>query len=377
MSGHAKDTTQLKPIAQRLAGRYNIKNITYCFDRGVASESNFEMLEGEDGTKFISGIRDNQIHDVFDLETFAKQTRNKLIAKAEEQRAEKNSNRKVKRYVSDVDGFLAASGGQVFFKDLGVQKVSGFRYIASFNAYFHEQEQKGRIERIKKALLAVDELNCELATAKRSRDYNATERELIAILSKHTVREFFDYTLYPHVTASKIQSFKIELEPIASAAEKAALTDGMMVYVTNHIETHDLTRQFNVSAYDIVEHYKNKYLVEDFFRTLKSFVELRPFHVWKEENVKAHYDIAVIACFINNYIRQTLKKLVTDDQPVSLADFYGDLEKSAPVIELAAATGECVRKPVPISKPLTQILLAMDLAFVLEPATHAVHGIHR
>jgi transposase len=375
VDGHVKDTTQLKPLVQRLAGQYNIKNITYCFDRGIASESNFEALNGDTGTKFISGIRDNQIQGVFELDAFVKHTRDKLLAKAKEQKEADKAPREPKRYIADINGFHATSGGKVFFKDLGVDKETQFRYIASFNAYFYEQEQKARIERLKKALFAVDELNHDLVTAKRSRDYNATERDLIAILSKQKVREFFGYTLYPHVTVNEVHSFKIELEPNVSAAEKAAQTDGMMVYVTNHTETHE-NGSFVVSAFDIVEHYKNKYRIEAFFRSLKSFVELRPFHVWKEAHVKAHYDIAVIACFINNYINESLKKLNTKDDTLSLTDFYTELEKSAPVIQLSAATGTQVRKPMPVSKPLTQILLAMGLASVLEPATHAVHGIH-
>src|SRR5262249_5907469 len=41
VNGHAKDTKELKGFVDRISKDFGIKEITYCFDRGVASDSNF------------------------------------------------------------------------------------------------------------------------------------------------------------------------------------------------------------------------------------------------------------------------------------------------------------------------------------------------
>jgi transposase len=280
-----------------------------------------------------------------------------------------------KRYVAGIDGFYVSSDRMSYFRDLGVVAADRLRYIVAFNIVFYQKEQKARHERIKKALLAIDELNQDLSQAKRDRDFNATERELLSVLVKHKVRNFFDYRLFPHNTKQGTQSFKIDLEPNVEAAIKAAQTDGLIVYVTNHTETRSETNTFAVHARDIVEHYKSKYRIERFFREMKSVVDLRPFHVWKEEHVKAHYDIAVIACFINNFINESLKRLLLESE-MSLNDFYNELEKSAGAVTLMATNGHKTTKAKPISKPLAQALAALGIAPLLTPTKHAAHGVY-
>ncbi len=373
VNGNTKDTTQLKPMIKRLREQYGVRQITYCFDRGVASEANFEAIDLTQDSKFISGIRDNQIHNVFDLEDF-QATRKKMLEAWENAQEDRRSSSK-KRYIAGIDGFHASSDRLSYFKDLGVLATDRLRYITAFNIVFYQKEQKARHERIKKALFAIDELNRELSHAKRDRDFNATERELLSILAKHKVRNFFDYRLLPHNTRQGIQTFKIEQEPKMEAVIKAAQTDGLMVYVSNHTETTLATNSFAVHARDIVEHYKSKYRIESFFRELKSVVELRPFHVWKEEHVKAHYDIAVIACFINNYINESLKRLPLESE-MSFNEFYDELENSAGAVHLMATNGHQITKAKPISKQLAQAFAAMGIAPLLLPTKHAAHGVY-
>ncbi|HLE12098.1 MAG TPA: transposase [Bacteriovoracaceae bacterium] len=68
VSGEKKDSTEFRPLAERVKKQYNIKEITYCFDRGVASLANFNDIEKHQ-SKFISGIKDNQIGKVFNLDS--------------------------------------------------------------------------------------------------------------------------------------------------------------------------------------------------------------------------------------------------------------------------------------------------------------------
>ncbi|HLE10062.1 MAG TPA: hypothetical protein VI754_02335 [Bacteriovoracaceae bacterium] len=51
---------------------------------------------------------------------------------------------------------------------------------------------------------------------------------------------------------------------------------------------------FIVPASTIVGHYKNKFVIENAFRHLKSIVDLRPFFVRLDDHVRAHVDICMV-----------------------------------------------------------------------------------
>ena len=104
------------------------------------------------------------------------------------------------------------------------------------------------------------------------------------------------------LTEKVLASLKLKKEVI----RKKAQTDGLMVYITDHTEMDDDKLYFKMSAYEIVKHYQDKFVVENAFRELKSFLELRPMFVRSEEHIKGHFDITVMSYFINNYIYRKL-----------------------------------------------------------------------
>ena len=87
-----------------------------------------------------------------------------------------------------------------------------------------------------------------------------------------------------------------------------------MLFITNHTEQKG--RCYQLSASQIIDHYRAKNVIENSFRELKSFLNLRPVHVWTEEHVRAHFDIATIGYFLNNYIYRKLSPI-----GVSLREF--------------------------------------------------------
>ncbi len=375
VNGHSKDTSCLKDFVKRIAKDFGIQKITYCFDRGVASVANFDFVE-EHESKFISAIRDNQIKDVLYLEKF-KLTRIKITEhlcetepSASAAQSSEETAKPLRRKVLDFDGFLSFDNN-IFFKDLGV--VSAKRYVASFNYELFIKESQNRQRRLEQVLLDINEKNIEIALAKKDRDYNVTERDLLEIFAKQGVRDFFDYTLLPFTTAKKAQSFKIECQIKRHKIIEASLTDGLLIYITDHVElknSKEPVEGFKLSAYDIVAHYKGKHVVENAFREMKSFLELRPFFVWTEEHVKAHYDIAIIACFINNYIAVQLR-----DLGLSIRDFYARLDKAARAAQIAAPSGLEIFKLKPIDTQMKRYLDQLDIAHTYSPTVHKHHGI--
>ena len=365
VNGHTKDTKELKNFVERIAKDFGITEITYCFDRGVASDSNFELISSCK-SKYISAIRDNQIKEVFDLVRF-KTVRAKItdrICGEQEPAAGQGS---AKRRIIDIDGFFSLDEN-IFFKDLGV--VNDKRYAASFNYELFIKEHHDRQTKIENALNEIGEKNDGLCSAKRDRDYNATERDLLDTFSKHGVRNYFDYKLLPLVSKNKAQSFKIECTINRSKIEADQMTDGLLIYVTDHVELKPDSRDFAVSAADIVAHYKGKYVVENAFRELKSFLDFRPIFVWTEEHVKAHYDITIIACFINNYINTKIRPLEK-----SLRDFHSHLEKSGRVAQLIAPSGLKIYKLKKISAETRAYFDKLNIKDTLSPQLHRRHSV--
>lgn len=299
VEGNKKDSTEFKPLIERARKKYNIKEITYCFDRGVASVTNFKNIKKHQ-SKFISGIRDNQIKQVFNLEKFVN-TRDKILAYCDLPKDEQKG-------LIPINGFYT-SNKKVFYRDLGV--IDDMRYIVSFNVQIYTTESKDRERRMYQTLLDTNKLNLLFSNRSKTLKYDDAEKKLLETLKKNQTTQFFSYTLIPIVIDKKIESYKIEIKLLDDKTLDASYTDGMMVYITDHTEKMDNVN-FKLSAFDIIDHYRNKYVVENAFREMKSFLDLRPFHVRTEEHVKAHYDIGVIAYFINNYIYEKLSSPYRD-----------------------------------------------------------------
>lgn len=328
--GKEKDQTAFNRFVDRIHKTFKLDQVTYCFDRGVASENNFSLVK-ENNSKFISGIKDNQIKDVFDLRKFEK-VRAKILSYTQLPCTEQ-------RRMLPIDGFYS-SDKKIFYKDLGI--VSGKRYIVSFNIDIYEVEKKEREKKVQDTLFDIHELNKLQILAKKDREYKSIENHLTDILKKHKTTLFFDYKLIPSVSKHGAQSYKIEIDYFKEKVRESSQTDGLMVYITDHIEEHR-PGHFKVLAYDIIKHYRDKYIIEKAFREFKSFLDLRPFHVWTDDHVKAHYDIGVIAYFINQYIYHQLSIF-----GANLSDYLKKVEKTFPK-EATIIRDFLIEKKLPVS----------------------------
>lgn len=366
VTGNKKDSTELKTLVDRVAKDYGITEITYCFDRGVASEENFEYLNKSCGSKFISGLRDNQIEAFFDLDGFHK-TRKRILKEIENSEESEKEPFKIRRVV-DIDGFFRFSN-KVYFKDLGLeQKNKVVRHILSFNYEIFKKEHKERSRGIEEALKAVTEMNMELLLAKQDRDFNATERALLDLLKKYGTRKYFSYSLLPKTSHYKKNSYHIELVFDRDAVQADEKRDGVLLFVTNHVEKEDTSNNFILCARDIITHFKMKFVIENSFREIKSFLEVRPFYVWTEKHVKAHFDIAVMGYFINNFIYRKLKKM--EKPTVSLREFYRLLKAQANAIQISHPNGNSTLKIRKIEDLLQRSLTALLLGHISSPTEH-------
>ena len=322
--GSEKEVSKFEDLAARICKDHKITNITYCFDRGFASLKNFKLIDGF-LSRFSSGIDKDQIAKVFDVEKF-QSTKAQILEHA------KNlaeclvpEKREARRSIAPNDGFSTADGER-YYKELGVQ--GNYRHIAGFSVEIFHAAQENRVQDQTEAFLKISDLNAELASAKRDRDLDVVAKKIDTILEDHKMQNLITYTIVPSSVKSGstlIQSCAIHPTLNKDEWHKAGLLDGIFIYITDHIEK-TATGSFEVSAYDVTRHYKDKYVIEQNFRDLKNIINIRPLFVRLPEHVRALIGISVVAQFINISITRKLAKI-----GITLREFYSLLNKSATV----------------------------------------------
>lgn len=332
-SGNERETIKFQTLAERLCKKYKIKNFTFCFDRGFASAKNFNSMPGY-SAKFISGLDKNQIAKVFNVEGF-QTTRKALI----EYHDNFDSSKKVSL---PINGFYS-SNGEKFFKELGVSDT--YRHVVGFSVEICGAMQRQRQQNQFSAIQKISELNEELLEAKGNRDIDVVSKRVEKILEAHQMTQFINYRCVPKAIKYKgnfIQSCKIEVVVDLAAFEKASDNDGLFVYVTDHVEKKD--GHFILSAYDIINHYRNKYIIEKDFRNIKNLLNLRPLFVRLDGHVRALITATVLGQFINVFIEQMLKPLEMTSE-----SFLEKLKYYSPAAKLRGA-GKTIIKHLQISE---------------------------
>lgn len=354
-SGNKHEASKFKDIGNQMCEKFGIKEVTFCFDRGIASGSNFDFISDPItlNSKYISGLDRNQMEDAFDLNEFIKTIRPALIKKHKEQETVHVK----KRY--PILGF-SRFGTDRFYKDLGVK--NGKRHVISFNVNIFEKEQKTRRFLIEKVQNELEKINHELSACKGDRESEVLAKRIEKVISKHKLQKIIDYTILPYPIKREndfIQTFKIDHWINQEALVETEKYDGTFIFITNHIETHNGT--FLVPAQMIVAHYKDKYVIENAFRYLKSFADLRPFYVRLDEHVHAHVDICMCSYFISLFIYYKLYSL-----GVSLETFYENIKAYSRVCMLETPTGtrESLLRVLP--KNTKQIINALGAQDIID-----------
>jgi hypothetical protein len=365
-SGRKKDTTEFRAIATDMAKEFGIKEITLCFDRGVASEPNFDFIEKKLDSKYITGLDKNQFNSVFNIEQFALITKDKLI-KEHEESDDKNKSKKTKEKRKEekkriipmnINGFYKF-GKDRFYKELGV--INNRRHVVSFNVSIYKASKETRLNNIEIVKNKIENLNNELKFAKKDRESKPTEEKIELSIRKYQLQGIINYEIIPIAVTykqKKVQSYKITYSINEDEIIKKENEDGVLVYITNHIKCEKGI--YEVTALDIVAHYKNKYIIENAFRHIKSFIDLRPFNVYLKEHVVAHIDICMIAYFMNTYIYQKLSKA-----GISLEKFYSLIKSHSRTCTMSTGTGEPASWLKVLSKEVRHVIKLLGASPVL------------
>jgi transposase len=252
--GNTKDETTVIDKINEIKGKYGVEKFIFVGDRGMVTQAQYERIDKET-VKVISALNHGKIKELCD--TGAIQT--SLFDE--------------KNIVEAIDGNI--------------------RYCLCKNP---EMAKKERFTREKLLAKTAEELN-KITESKRKTKHSKEVR-IGKIISKWNMAKFVILSGSGDETTWKFDVVKIENEQ---------QFDGCYVVFTD-VSTEDMT------AVETVENYKNLIQVEQAFRNMKTVqLELRPVFHRKDDRIKCHVFICMLAYYVMWNINQRLSPLFESD----------------------------------------------------------------
>lgn len=292
LPGGTADAKTIQWLLDNCRNKFRDLNITAVFDRGFVSDENLTDIES-DGIKYITAMDRNQIENIcgelVQFTNFSEFTQDDIIEKIRELESFKEVN------------------STTFYREIKVKDDR--RYILCFNPQLFTDQRNAReknIELLKNEI--IPELNDELRQAKKSRQFDATEKKFKKFIAKLKLSSFSSIKLNKMIVNNdgvEVNSFQGELQINENDKNEAIKLDGFWMLVTNLSEKDD-RGEFVVPSEKALQPYREKVIIEDAFRDIKSFVEVAPVYVWLEKHVKSHYTICVLSYLINRTISNLL-----------------------------------------------------------------------
>jgi transposase len=352
-AGNMPEIHTMEKIIKACAQRFKLKDISMVFDRGLVAEDVLSLID-ERGLKYISALDHDQIPKVPNIEL-------SILKDLDSRTASKS--------IPQLSGF-AEYDSDLYFKDLGISGDK--RYIVGINPVRFIQDRKCRREKIEHFQSFVASNNRLLKKAKRDRKKQPTLNKVTNELKRLKIRKYYETPQLKEIAVSltlkdgrrkKVKSFQVKVKKKPAKIATAKLTDGLCVFVTNHIEKDG--GSYSKPAKRIIQAYREKTQIEDAFKNIKSFVKIRPFFVNKDEHVKAVYTICVLSYFINRYLSQRRKTLEGKDF-LNSNQLYEPLRTCKLVTLLDELSGITKKDIIPLSEEQKEVLGAIVSQKMLE-----------
>jgi hypothetical protein len=265
LRGNRADTTTLQGLLATLRRRFGLKEAVFCFDGGMSSKLNLEHLEAE------------QIQYVTRLSSA---TLGSLL----------------KELPTDKQMALGDRAGLIEFTH------EERRYVIAGGAWRAEHDAARRNARIQKAELELTRLAAieRQAGVKNGQKLASQIGRKLQSLSAH---KYFSYEVDP--------SGKLLWSRREDVIQNEQKTDGWYLLHTG------LSIEQATSA-QVLHHYKNLLEVEDAFRQLKSYLEVRPIYHYRPDRVRNHIRICFLAYWITARLGQQWQACGYTGRPVDL-----------------------------------------------------------
>lgn len=263
--GNTADPVTFTQIVARVRNRFGIKRVVFVGDRGMITSARIdEDLRGVDGLDWISALRSEGIR--------------KLI-----------KGKLVQRSLFD-ERDLA---------EITSDDFPGERLIVCRNPQLAEERARKREALLQATEKQLDPIR-KATLRKRSplRGQDEIGLRVGKIIGKHKMQKHFQLTITEKSFSFQRNNQKIKDE---------ALLDGLYVVRTS-------VKSDTMPAVRVVETYKSLSRVERAFRCLKTVdLQLRPIYHHKDERIRAHVFLCMLAYYVEWHMRERLREVLFDD----------------------------------------------------------------
>lgn len=270
--GNTADPNTLKSQIQKIRKRFSLERVVLVGDRGMITSSRIDdELRSVEGLDWITALRSEGIR--------------KLIA-----------NGAIQRSFFDVKDLA----------EITSPDFPGERLVVCRNPLLAEERARKRRELLQATEKELDKI---VKAVTRQRNPLRGEAEIGQrvgrVKNKYKVSKHFELTI-------KSDHFSYQRLEAKIAAEVAL--DGLYVVRTS-VEADKLSSDETVRAY------KGLAQVERAFRALKTVdLEIRPIYHWKDDRIRAHVFLCMLAYYLEWHLRRNLKPILFDDHEREAAE---------------------------------------------------------
>jgi transposase len=332
-----------------------LNTVPLVFDRGFSTHNNLAELVRRKRL-FVTCARQPQLIDWSDTIDFAS------IARTPSGKRPSAKLLRTAGLTSDDED------SDLFYLDQGVRTpysstiaLPKMRVVLFFRPSQYAFDTKRTEETRKRLFNELDEINADLAGAKNNRKKTSTlERIKRQLRKRHMECDYKPHLIPITVKAPKgktVSSFQIELQPLEYTKQKRDYNAGWRVLLANPKDTRSATK--------LIRLYDNKHLVEHAFRTIKSFVDLRPVRHQTTSKIKAHVTLCVLGMLIDRWLELRLRERRIRD---AVDRVYETLEPCR-LIVFAPKSGTANRLQVTdVEKPQRRLLSTLGMQDLAETA---------
>lgn len=308
--GNIKDRTTLQGCLDDLRSRFNIQRCIFVADNGILCNGTFGHGE-EFPYKYITRLRLR--HSREGMESVSK------IGPLKEFKKIKDN---------------------LYVKEL-LSTEEGYTYIAAYNPIRAEQTRISREERIRDS----ESFLRQYALPRPKHKMKKQDKLYLQITNYLKKNKTYKFFIIEHLKNGRF-AFSQRTEIIAQEQK----LDGVQILKTN---------TQNLSPEEIALGYRTLYRVENAFREIKSFLNIRPIRHFNELRVQAHVFICVIAYLLEQLLDQALKAKGSN---VSAATV---LEKLSPIkIVTNTLMGNTIRRATVPTKEQKEILKLLEIDYI-------------
>jgi transposase len=254
LKGNTKDETTVLDKIEEIKEKFGIDKVVFVGDRGMVTSANFEQID-HNLVKVISALTHSKIKSLLE---------EKIIQIG-------------------------------LFDEKNIVEIvnDGIRYCLCKNPDMAIKEAATRVVLLKKTTDELDKIIASTRKTKYSKEMRAGK-----IINQYNMGKFITFVGQGEDLKYKLDEAKIEQE---------ASLDGCYIIYTD-VSAEDM------NAVEVVENYKNLMKVEQAFRNLKTArLEVRPVYHKKDDRIRTHVFICMLAYYVMWHINQRLKALFDSD----------------------------------------------------------------